>query len=247
MWTVAIIQARIGSTRLPGKVLELVEGRTVLGHTVARARAVPGVDDVVVATSDLDRDDAIIREADRLGVRWWRGSEADVLSRYLGAARDSRADVIVRLTSDCPLLDPQISGLVVSAVLSRIEAGAPVDYASNSIDRRYPRGLDTEAFTTLALERASGLAAETREREHVTVYLYEHPTLFQLVSVPGETDCSHHRWTVDTPEDLQLVRAIYAHLAPAHGLDFGMRPVLDLLAREPWIADINRHVAQKQA
>ncbi len=247
MHTVAIIQARMGSTRLPGKVLEPVEGRTVLGHTIARACAIRGLDEVVVATTCLDRDDSVVREAERHGVRSWRGSEDDVLSRYLGAARESHADVIMRITSDCPLLDPELSSGVLSALLSAIAVGDPVDYASNSLLRRNPRGVDTEAFTRAALERTAERATAAREREHVTLYMYEHPDAFRLLSVPGERDHSHHRWTVDTPEDLQLVREIYARLAPDHGLLFGMQPVLELLEREPWIAIINQHVEQKQA
>lgn len=247
MHAVAIIQARMGSTRLPGKVLELVEGRTVLGHTIARARAIRGLDEVVVATTSLDQDDAVVSESERHGVRSWRGSEDDVLARYLGAARDSRADVIMRITSDCPLLDPELSSGVLSALLSAIAAGDAVDYASNSLLRRNPRGVDTEAFTRAALERTAELATTVREREHVTLYMYEHPEAFRLLSVPGAHDHSHHRWTVDTPEDLRLVREVYARLAPKHGLLFGMQPVLELLEREPWITRINQHVEQKKA
>lgn len=247
MQAVAIIQARMGSTRLPGKVLELVEGRTVLGHTIGRARAIRGLDEVVVATTRLERDDAVVTESERHGARSWRGSEDDVLSRYLGAARESGADVIMRITSDCPLLDPELSSGVLSALLSALAAGDPVDYASNSLVRRNPRGVDTEAFTRAALERAAEQATAAREREHVTLYMYEHPDAFRLLSIPGEHDHAHHRWTVDTPEDLQLVREVYARLAPDHGLLFGMQPVLDLLVREPWIARINQHVEQKKA
>lgn len=243
MRTVAIIQARMGSTRLPGKVLERVGEWTVLGHTVARARAIPGVDEVVVATTRSDADVAVVREAERLGARWWRGSEDDVLSRYVGAARASGADAIVRITSDCPLLDPDASGLVTAALI----AGEGADYASNTIERRYPRGLDTEAFTRGALERAAEQAAAPREREHVTPFIYEHPESFRLRSVRGEVDHSRHRWTVDTAEDLQLVREVYARVAPEHGPIFGMGPILDLLAREPWIAALNQHVEQKKA
>jgi spore coat polysaccharide biosynthesis protein SpsF len=242
---VAIIQARMGSSRLPGKVLATVEGDSVLGHTVARARAIAGVDEVVVATTVGRPDDAVVAEAARLGVVCTRGSEDDVLLRYVEAASERDADVIVRITSDCPLLDPQVSARVVAALDARLASGEPVDYVSNTIERRYPRGLDTEAFTWTALSRAHGMAHAAREREHVTLYMYEHRAEFALASVAGEVDHSAHRWTVDTESDLRLVREVYARLG-ARGL-FGMDEVLALIAREPWIAAINADVEQKRA
>jgi spore coat polysaccharide biosynthesis protein SpsF len=245
--TVAIVQARMGSTRLPGKVLEVVEGQTVLGHTVRRAQRIEGVDRVVVATTIAPDDDAVVAECDRLGVRWGRGSEDDVLARYVEAARASEAELVVRITSDCPLLDPRVSADVVRAMTDPLARGEAVDYASNTISRRYPRGLDTEAFTIEALERAHRTARTPREREHVTLTMYEHPADFRLVSVAPDRDASAHRWTVDTAEDLELVREVMARLVPAHGAFFGLEEVLALLEREPWIAAINRHVEQKKA
>jgi spore coat polysaccharide biosynthesis protein SpsF len=245
--TVAIVQARMGSSRLPGKVLEVVEGQTVLGHTVRRAQRIDGVDRVVVATTTAPSDDAVIAECERLGVRWGRGSEDDVLARYVAAARASEAELIVRITSDCPLLDPRVSADVVRALAGALARGEAVDYASNTLARRYPRGLDTEVFTIEALERAHRTARTAREREHVTLTMYEHPADFRLVSVAPGRDASAHRWTVDTAEDLHLVREVMARLTPTHGEVFGLEEVLALLEREPWIAEINRHVEQKKA
>lgn len=241
----------MGSSRLPGKVLATLQGVSVLGRTVARARAIGGVDAVVVATTRAPADDAVVQEAERLDVHCTRGSEDDVLSRYLEAARLHGAEVIVRITSDCPLLDPAASARVVAALHDRLRAGTPADYASNTLARRYPRGLDTEAFTRTALERVHRLAQAPREREHVTLYMYEHPTEFALVSVAGDADHASHRWTVDTEADLEMVREVYARLAPAApsarpGRIFGMEDVLALLEREPWIAAINAGVEQKQ-
>jgi spore coat polysaccharide biosynthesis protein SpsF len=248
MRTVAIIQARTGSTRLPNKVLEQVEGHTVLGHTVRRAQAIDGVDAVLVATTTAPNDDAVVAEAARLGVASYRGSEDDVLSRYVEAARTSDADVVVRITSDCPLLDPTESAKVVRALHDAMGRGEPVDYASNTLDRSYPRGLDTEAFTREALERAHLGAASPREREHVTLTMYEHPREFRLRSVRSDLpDASGHRWTVDTREDLSLVREVMARLWPTHGDRFGLPEVLEVIQREPWIAELNRHVEQKKA
>jgi len=216
----------------------------VLGHTVARARAIAGVDQVVVATTTAASDDAVVAEADRLGVATTRGSEDDVLGRYVAAAAAHGADAVVRITSDCPLLDPVVSARVVAALHTGLAAGARIDYASNTIDRRDPRGLDTEAFTVAALHRAAAAARAPRHREHVTLYMYEHPAEFALVSVPGGADHAAHRWTVDTERDLRLVREVFARL----GADrlFGMDDVLALIAREPWIAAINADVEQKR-
>ncbi len=230
----------MGSTRLRAKVLAVVEGATVLAHTVARARAITGVDEVLVATTVGETDDAVVAEAERLGAPWWRGSEDDVLSRYVGAARSSGADRVVRITSDCPLLDPVESSKVIAALTDDF------DYACNTLERRHPRGLDTEVFTRAALERAAAAATTQREREHVTLHLYEHPASFRVLSVRGDVDHSTHRWTVDTAEDLQLVREVYARLAPRHGPLFGMAPILELLEREPWIAALNQHIEQKR-
>jgi spore coat polysaccharide biosynthesis protein SpsF len=247
MRVVAIIQARMGSSRLPGKVLEDVEGLTVLGHTVRRAQAISGVDRVVVATTRSSGDDAIVAECERLGVPWGRGSEDDVLSRYVDAARATEAELVVRITSDCPLLDPTESARVVGALKEALGRCEPIDYASNTIERRLPRGLDTEAFTREALERAHRGASSPREREHVTLTMYEHPADYRLLSVIAPYDASQHRWTVDTAEDLQLVREVMARLVPTHGYAFGLAEILAVIEREPWIASLNRHVEQKKA
>lgn len=247
MRTVAIIQARLGSTRLPGKVLMDLEGQTVLARGVRRAQAIRGVDEVVVATTTAAKDDPVVDEARRLEVGVFRGSEEDVLSRYLGAAAEFRADVVVRITSDCPLLDPKQSARVVGRLHESLAGPSPADYCSNALSRTFPRGLDTEAFTRAALEIAGQRAQPGREREHVTLYLYEHPADFRLLSVVGDVDHSRHRWTVDTDDDLQLVREVYARLSP-RGADrtFGLEEVLELIGREPWIAQINAHVEQKK-
>jgi len=182
MQTVAIIQARMGSSRLPGKVLEDVSGQSVLAHTVRRAIAIEGVDRVVVATTRSCADDAIVAECQRLGVTSVRGSQDDVLGRYTEAARMSDDDHVVRITSDCPLLDPTLSAEVVRALHDSVAEGRVVDYVSNTLVRRLPRGLDTEAFTREALERAHRTACTPREREHVTLTMYEHPADYRLAS-----------------------------------------------------------------
>jgi spore coat polysaccharide biosynthesis protein SpsF len=192
----------------------------------------------VVATSASDADAAIAGESNRLVVECFRGSEQDVLDRYYQAARRVAADVILRITSDCPLIDPDLVDETVQVFLSK-----EADYASNVSPRWYPRGLDAEVFSISALERAWREADQAHEREHVTPYFYEHPEIFRLASAPAANDYSQHRWTLDTPEDLALLRAIYEAF-PSHP-DIGWREVLEFIEHRPDLAALNSGVAQK--
>jgi spore coat polysaccharide biosynthesis protein SpsF len=235
---IAIIQARMGSTRLPGKVLKDLCGETVLARVVSRLRHCQRIEGVIVATSTEPADTAIVEECERLGTSVFRGNEQDVLDRYYQAALTARAEAVVRITADCPLIDPEITDDTIEVFLKE----SP-DYASNVLERTYPRGLDTEVMTFGALESAWREAREPHQREHVTPYLYEHPERFKLLSVPGEMDYSGYRWTVDTPEDLDLLRAVYARFGKRD--DVSWREVLQLMEREPELAEINRHIVQK--
>jgi spore coat polysaccharide biosynthesis protein SpsF len=235
---VAVVQARTGSTRLPGKVLLDLAGGPMLDRVVRRALRSSRVDALVVATTDEPGDDAIEERAAALGVPCFRGSEDDVLDRTYRAAREHDAGVVVRITSDCPLVEPEIVDRVVAA----FEADPAADFASNTLDRTYPQGLDVEVASLEALERAWEEAVEPYERAHVFPYIYEHPGRFRLVSVRDDVDRSSLRWTVDTEEDLAFARAVYDRLG---GDAFGWRDVLALLEREPALADLNRAIAQK--
>ena len=235
---VAIIQARIGSTRLPGKVLMDLGGETVLARVVSRLRRAKLIDDIVVATSDSRIDDAIVRECDRLDVSTFRGSECDVLDRYYQAARTCAATAVVRITSDCPVIDFQLVDETIRSFQQQ-----QGDYASNALSRTYPRGLDAEVFTMGALDQAWRNAHQPYEREHVTPYLYEHPELFQLVSQRGQIDHSQYRWTLDTAEDLELLRTIYTRFSNQD--DFAWGEVIQLMEREPELAALNSRVVQK--
>jgi spore coat polysaccharide biosynthesis protein SpsF len=237
--TVCIVQARTGSTRLPGKVMLDIAGEPMLERVVERCRAVEGVDEIVVATTSAERDRPVAELASRIGVGCHRGSEDDVLERYVEAARRFRAEAIVRITADCPLLDPGVS----SRVVARFSEESP-DYASNVLRRTYPRGLDTEVITRTALEAAHDEAIERDDREHVTRFVWQRPQRFHLLSVEGEVDRSALRWTVDTAEDLQLVRLIYERLG--HGA-FATAEVVELLEHNPEWAAINAHVEQRPA
>ena len=237
MKTIAIIQARMGSTRLPGKVLKPLAGDTVLGHVVRRVREAKRLKGVCIATTESPADDPIVAEAARLGASCWRGSENDVLGRYLGAAQALGASVIVRVTSDCPLFD----GALLDKMLAEFSATNGLDYFSNVQERRFPRGLDAEIFTVAALALAHRKAKQPHEREHVTPYIYQHPEQFRLGSFVGKADLSRHRWTLDTPEDWQFVEAVYSALGPR----FTTADVLKLLKAKPELAKLNAHVEQK--
>jgi len=235
MRVVAIIQARMGSTRLPGKVLMDIGGQTMLARVVWRARKAKLLDEVVVATTNKSPDAAIVSECTKLGVPFFRGDEKDVLDRYYQAALAYKAEGVVRITSDCPLIDPEIIDDVVRTFLK-----AKPDYVSNTL---YPRGLDIEVMTMASLERAWRESSKSFHRVHVTPYIYQDPDLFRVLSIKADEDYTGYRWTVDTMEDLTLVRTIYQRL---HNQDtFGWHDVLKVLTQEPKLMDLNRHVCQK--
>lgn len=240
MKTVAIVQAHMGSSRLPGKVLLDVEGAPVLHRVVARVRRCCRVNQVVVATSTRPLDVPLVSFCEKMDVPVFRGSESDVLDRFLGAARAFEAEVCVRITSDCPLIDPGVS----DDIIRRFEAaGSAIDYASNKIPQSFPRGLDTEVFTREALERTWHEATQPYERAHVTIHMYEHPQSFRLLSIVSDVDRSDWRWTVDTSEDLEFVRQVYRRMGG--GDLFAWTDVLALLKQEPELRRINAHIRQK--
>jgi spore coat polysaccharide biosynthesis protein SpsF len=234
---VAIIQARMGSTRLPGKVLADIGGHPMLWHVLQRTRAASSVNQAMIATTTEPADDVLVAFCEEHGVDCFRGEEKDVLDRYYKAAWESKADVIVRITSDCPMIDPEIVDKTVTAFL----AERP-DYASNSSVRTYPRGLDTEVMTFAALQTAWKEAHHPYQRAHVTPYIYENPTRFRILSVTGENDHSSYRWTVDTQDDLDFVRTVYSRFG---GEPFRWNDALRLMEREPALVYINRSVVQK--
>jgi len=238
MKVVAIIQARMGSTRLPGKVLKDLGGETVLSRVVGRTRRATLLDEIVVATSAQPGDDAILQECERLSIACFRGDEIDVLDRFYRAAQKFAADAVVRITADCPLIDPELIDATIRAFLDQ-----KPDYATNSLVVTYPRGLDVEVFTAEALARAWGSAKEPYQRVHVTPYLYENPGLFKIVSLTADGDYSKYRWTLDTAEDLVVIRAIYGHFGQRGSIRW--REVLHLMESRPELAEVNSQVRQK--
>lgn len=237
----AIIQARMTSTRLPGKVLMDIAGNPMIWHLLERLKRSKRLDEIILAIPDTKASDKLEEFARGHGVSYFRGSEDDVLSRYYGAAKKFRADVIVRITSDCPLIDPA----VVDEIIERhLASGA--DYTSNVLERTYPRGLDTEVFNFNALERAFRRAKEPYRREHVTPFIWEQPKIFKLESVKAgkKMNRPEFRLTVDAMQDLELARAIYKHLYRP-GAIFYTPAVIDLLDSHKEMAKINANVEQK--
>jgi spore coat polysaccharide biosynthesis protein SpsF len=234
MRVIAVLQARTGSSRLPGKVMADLAGKPLLARVIERAQVVPGVHIVVVATTQAERDRPILELANACGAKAYAGSEEDVLDRYYQAARQFGGEVVVRLTADCPLLDPGVSARVLERYLK-----GDVDYASNTLAPTFPDGLDTEVFSFAALERAwreSGLASE---REHVTPYIWKNPLKFRLAGITDEVNRSGLRWTVDEAQDLEFVRAVYKHLYRDGEPPFGMDEVLALLETKPELKAMN--------
>jgi len=244
MKTVVIIQARMGSTRLPGKVLFELGGQTVLSRVIQRVKRCQYVDEIVVATTNHVVDDAIESEAERCQGTVARGSESDVLARYQQAATAVDATEVVRITSDCPFVDPLIIDQLIVDFRQQRAAGEPFDYLSNTQQRTYPHGLDAELFTAEALDIAFAEATETFEREHVTPYFYLNPARFRLGNLTQSIDQSKLRWTLDEPADLLLFRVGLRHFVGKSY--FSTQQVLDLLEKRPEISLINANVNQKK-
>jgi len=244
-----VVQARMGSTRLPGKVLLPLQGGTVLGHLIRRLKRCARAKLVVVATTELAADEAVAEEAVKLGAVAFRGSEEDLLERYAAAAEALGIDPVVRITADCPLLDPVLIDRALSRLLDGTGSRRPPDLVTNTRDghRTYPRGLDVEVMRrSLLLEGRRRVPKGAPEREHATLWFYRHPEGLVIEDLVGEADHSVHRWTLDTPEDFELIRRVYAELHPRLPA-FGMGDVLELMAAHPEIPALNAHIRQKEA
>ncbi len=240
MKVVAIIQSRMGSTRLPGKVLQPLLGEEpVLGCVINRVRRARALHDVIVATTTASRDDAIVDCCCARGWSWFRGNEDDVLGRYWQTALANNADVVVRVTSDCPLIDPEIIDCHVARLLT---GWRNVDFVTNMMRQTFPLGLAVEAMPFDVLTRMERLSTTPYLREHVTTLAYERPELFLVDHVLHGVDLSRMRWTVDTPEDLAFIRRIFDHFGHDH---FSWREVLSVLTRHPEWAEINRNVGSQ--
>ncbi|NLJ17763.1 glycosyltransferase family protein [Globicatella sulfidifaciens] len=238
----AIIQARMGSTRLPEKVMKNLQGKTVLEHVIERVKQSKLIDEIIIATTTHERDAVIESEALRCGVKAFRGSEDDVLSRYYYAAKENKLDVVIRITSDCPLIDPGVLDEIINYYMKN-----KFDIVSNAgsdlLSRTYPRGLDTEIFSFEVLENAFNNAKEKYQREHVTPYIYEMTR--HVFYYKNSVDYSKYRWTLDTDEDLKLITEIYRKLYRGKH-NFYLSDVVGLFEKYPELNNINAHVEQKK-
>jgi spore coat polysaccharide biosynthesis protein SpsF (cytidylyltransferase family) len=223
---VAIVQARMGSARLPGKVLADIGGRPALAHVLARCAAIASIEELVLAIPTDAADDPLAEVGQRCGARVVRGDRDDVLNRYWTAAASCRADAVARITGDCPLLDPAVS----SRVVRRFAEGG-VDYVSNVHPPTFPDGYDTEVIALAALEAAWREATDSFEREHVTPFIWRRPDRFRLANVSETVDRSSWRLTLDTSDDLGRIRALWAELGSQP--TFGLTEVAALVGQRP--------------
>jgi spore coat polysaccharide biosynthesis protein SpsF len=236
MTTLGIIQARINSSRLHGKVLRQLGGRTVLERVVRAAQASGVLDRVVVATTVEAADDAVATECEAIGVPVYRGPVDDVLARFLGVLDEVDSDVVVRFTADSPMLDPELIALV-----HRVFAASGADYMTTSLSRTLPRGLDVEMVRTPVLREIDSLATEYH-RTHVTSYIYTHPEKFAVLGLTLQPDLSHLRLTLDTLDDWKLMEAIVDRFGDE---PISVRALADFLAGRPDLIELNAHVLQK--
>ena len=237
--TACIVQARAGSTRLPGKVLERLGDATVLEHVLRRCQAIETVDTVVCATVEGRDGDTVATLAEGVGAAVYRGSERDVLARYRGAAHAAEADLVLRVTSDCPLIDPDVCAAVL-----QLRADEDADYAANNMPPSWPHGLDCEAFTIEALDEAAATATSPEDHEHVTPWIRRNRA-YRRVNLPGPGgELAAQRWTLDYPEDLAFLRALYDRL-PEGCAGRSWRAAAEIIGREPQLALINEARRQR--
>ncbi len=227
--TIAIIQARMSSTRLPGKILKEIQGKPMLELLVERLRRCKKLDKIVIATSNNEKDAATVALAKKINCHYFVGDENDVLDRFYQAAKKFQADVIVRITGDCPLHDPKLIDSVIAFYLKNKDK---YDYVSNVDPPTFPDGLDMWVFPFKTLERAWKEAKLASEREHVCPYIWNNPHLFRIGHYESKTDYSHLRWTVDDQTDFGFVKSIFDRLYPQRKI-FYMRDILDLLEKHP--------------
>lgn len=241
---VCIIQARMGSTRFPGKVLKQIRGKSVLYYVVERLKNSSFIDQIVVATTGNKRDDVIVEETKRLNIEYFRGDEEDVLSRYYHAAKEFNADIIVRVTSDCPLIDSTIVDELISYYLHNTQFDLVTNAGIDNSKRTYPRGLDAEIISMDALSEAFFNASKRYQREHVSPYIYENQSKYNVYHMPADFPLNRPdiRITIDYEEDFKLVEKIFNHF---NELNFTTEFLIKYLDKNPKLLDINKKAIQK--
>jgi spore coat polysaccharide biosynthesis protein SpsF (cytidylyltransferase family) len=236
----AIIQARLGATRLPGKVLLKLNGRTVLEHVIARVLKAKTINGVVVATTVNKEDLSIVHLVSGKGISVYCGSSEDVLDRYYQAARLFNIEHVIRITADCPVIDPKIIDRVVSDYFKK-----QADYCSNTLRETFPDGQDVEVFSFKALTIAWRNAKLSSEREHVTPYIRKRAKLFKLVSYENKIDLSKKRWTLDRIEDYRLLKILFQHLYKNNSF-FGMQEIINFLKENSDLEKINGFIVRNE-
>ena len=237
-----IVQARMTSTRLPGKVMKVVCGKPLLEHLIDRLKRVKYADRIVIATTVNETDDIIVELCEKLDISYYRGSEEDVLGRYYETAVEYGGDIIIRITSDCPVIDPEVVDYLINFFTNNIEK---YDYVSNTLERSYPKGMDAEIVSFKALKEAHFNAYDPFDREHVTPFIKKRPQQFRLYNILYKTDMSRCRWTLDTPEDLELISKIFEFLYYQNTF-FSLNDIFSLMERKLEWAAINAHIEQKK-
>lgn len=238
--TMIVVQARMMSTRLPGKVMKQVLGKPLLFYLTERLRSVQSVQGIIVATSHNSADDAIVDFCNQESLHCIRGNEEDVLSRFYAAAEAFGLETVIRICSDCPLIDPTF----IEKALVYFQSSDKFDYLSNTLERTFPRGMDFEIFRVGALKEAFFKATSGYDKEHVTPYIIQHSEQFRLGNIIQKEDQSHLRLTVDTAEDFELIRRLLEKLYPATH-EFVLKDICNVLTKHPDWANINAHVLQK--
>lgn len=241
MKTCIIVQGRMASTRLPGKVLKTILGKPLLQYQSERLKRVELANEIVVATTADNTDQPIEELCRRLFLPCFRGSMEDVLERYYKAATRHHADIVVRITGDCPLIDPSLVNQMIQYYLKR---HLEYEYVSNVMTRSYPRGMDCEIFSYQLLERMHKEAKEPQDREHVTLFIRRQPHQFRVATISSSVDCSSYRLTVDTQEDFELIKKIIETLYP-HNPNFSWKDCVALLKKNPYWVNLNAHVEQR--
>lgn len=228
----AIIQARMASTRFPGKMLAEVEGKTIIHHVIDRVKKSKLVNDVIIATSKDKSNNALVKEAKQLGVNVFRGDEEDVLDRFYKAAKRFGATIIVRITGDCPLIDPEIIDIMI-----RFFKENNLDYASNTDPPTFPDGMDVEVFSFNALKKAWKNAKLKSEREHVTPYIRKKKDLFEIKNFENDNDLSEYRITLDEKEDLIAIKEIFKKIE--NKKDYDLKDIMNVIKSNENITKIN--------
>jgi len=236
----AIVQARMGSTRLPGKVMKVFSGKPMLWHICDRLKYSKKITKIIIVTTCKEDDKVIVKFAKEMKVDVYCGSSEDVLDRYYQSANLFNVGHIIRITSDCPLIDPVIVDEVVECYQAKES-----DYVSNTINPSYPDGLDTEIFSFKALEKAWSEAGKPSEREHVTPYIVNHPEIFNIYNYTNDSDRSHLRWVLDEEADYKFIAEVYKRLY-REGVIFFMDDVLDLLEKYPELNNINKKIKRNE-